>query len=185
VKSIPAHGGGITSLSWASAASPVVLATGACESQRSCWLLDPSRLWKKNISLKYLVDLHSLKYRWYVLIYWILLTYCNQIQFQAAQHEEIPIATSKCRVAGPAVSKAGSRWLGGVREPELCGLLPLSQAYWVTHLDQDILRCDKRSYTFNTCFGVARGQQFWFFTYSFNMFQSTHSLWLLQVVYDL
>ena len=50
VKSIPAHGGGITSLSWASAASPVVLATGACESQRSCWLLDPSRLWKKNIS---------------------------------------------------------------------------------------------------------------------------------------
>ena len=28
VKSIPAHGGGITSLSWASAASPVVLATG-------------------------------------------------------------------------------------------------------------------------------------------------------------
>ena len=28
VKSIPAHGGGITSLSWASASSPVVFATG-------------------------------------------------------------------------------------------------------------------------------------------------------------
>ena len=28
VKSIPAHGGGISSLSWASASSPVVFATG-------------------------------------------------------------------------------------------------------------------------------------------------------------
>ena len=33
VKSIPAHGGGILSLSWASSLSPAVLATGGQSSQ--------------------------------------------------------------------------------------------------------------------------------------------------------
>lgn len=63
VKSIPAHGGGITSLSWASAASPVVLATGVPKMLReSTELLTTQPIWtlKEHPFLK---SLHSLKYR--------------------------------------------------------------------------------------------------------------------------